>query len=440
MTPDAFLRSEAARAALARAGVATGLGWAVHALDQGDDAGQGADPGQGEETTVLSAGQPCAVCAYVSSQLGGRAACTQSRQQAARRALRQQRALGFVCHMGLACVTAPALARHPATLTLGPFVPREAPHGLPADVAAGLAALLGEPPDPMPVALDDVPQVAADAPLAALAWMQATLAEHYAAAQAAGDHHASAQSEEAWLAVPGRRTVRSRMRADVLPAREIAVALAEGQTTQAGRWLRQTLAEAAAGPRRTAVTRQRGRALALAGAIYEAAGAPDTLHGRWTQLVEALGAAPDEAALTRALREWWRPITSAARGPARTNTRDETTGHTRSAGAAVPPGLTAYLRAHLADGVRLRDAAAHVGLKPNTLTQRLRRGYGLTFSEYVGRLRVEEAQALLRRTRLPAVAIGRRVGIRDGSAFARLFRRHTGMSPGAWRARYGSKE
>ena len=55
---------------------------------------------------------------------------------------------------------------------------------------------------------------------------------------------------------------------------------------------------------------------------------------------------------------------------------------------------------------------------------------------YVQRLRVEEAKRRLERTDTPVERIAWEVGYEDPAAFRRLFRRITGLAPGAYRRRF----
>jgi transcriptional regulator GlxA family with amidase domain len=61
---------------------------------------------------------------------------------------------------------------------------------------------------------------------------------------------------------------------------------------------------------------------------------------------------------------------------------------------------------------------------------------GLAPIEYVQRLRVEDAKRRLERTDAPIEEIGWRVGYEDAAFFRRLFKRVTGLSPGAYRKRF----
>ncbi|MFC0808624.1 helix-turn-helix domain-containing protein [Ensifer sp. P24N7] len=55
---------------------------------------------------------------------------------------------------------------------------------------------------------------------------------------------------------------------------------------------------------------------------------------------------------------------------------------------------------------------------------------------YVQRLRIEDAKRRLERTSSPVDEISSRVGYEDASFFRFLFKRITGMTPGAYRRRY----
>ena len=89
--------------------------------------------------------------------------------------------------------------------------------------------------------------------------------------------------------------------------------------------------------------------------------------------------------------------------------------------------------------VTLAEVARQLGEHPTTLTHRLQRKFEMSFSEYVGRLRVDKAKELLRKTRLGAGEVARRVGTSDPSNFSKLFRKYEGMSPSEYRQRFGRK-
>ena len=92
-----------------------------------------------------------------------------------------------------------------------------------------------------------------------------------------------------------------------------------------------------------------------------------------------------------------------------------------------------YLRAHRLDRIRLSDVARDVGVHPSRLAHEFRARVGTSPGEYVRRLRLEWAARRLVDDDAPIAEIALRAGFYDQSHFSRLFRRHFGIAPAAWR-------
>jgi transcriptional regulator GlxA family with amidase domain len=75
-------------------------------------------------------------------------------------------------------------------------------------------------------------------------------------------------------------------------------------------------------------------------------------------------------------------------------------------------------------------------LAERTFKRRFTAATGLTPIDYVQRLRVEDAKRRLERTDAPVDEVSWRVGYEDAAFFRRLFKRITGMTPGAYRKRF----
>ena len=86
--------------------------------------------------------------------------------------------------------------------------------------------------------------------------------------------------------------------------------------------------------------------------------------------------------------------------------------------------------------VQLREIAQRLGKHPTAITHHLQRKYGLSFCQYVARLRIDKAKELLRRTRLGIGEVATRVGISDQSNFTKQFRKFEGLSPVQYREQY----
>lgn len=92
-----------------------------------------------------------------------------------------------------------------------------------------------------------------------------------------------------------------------------------------------------------------------------------------------------------------------------------------------------YLRDHSARPViSLDELATHVGVSRNHLSWEFTKETGETITDYLARLRVEEACRLLVSTTLKVYEISERVGYPNVEHFCRVFKRITGTSPNRW--------
>lgn len=98
-----------------------------------------------------------------------------------------------------------------------------------------------------------------------------------------------------------------------------------------------------------------------------------------------------------------------------------------------------WLDAHLSESISLDALAERFHLTPRTFKRRFRAATGESPLQYLQTLRVEQARKLLEQPHLRLDQLTSQVGYEDVSSFSRLFRRRTGMSPGAYRARYHSR-
>jgi AraC family transcriptional regulator, melibiose operon regulatory protein len=99
--------------------------------------------------------------------------------------------------------------------------------------------------------------------------------------------------------------------------------------------------------------------------------------------------------------------------------------------------MTAYIAAHHAEDLRVRDVAGVVHLHPDRAAALFRAVVGTTVAAYVAQFRVAEAQRLLLTTDLPAEAVAREAGFGSTSAFHAAFVRHSGLPPARWRRAHG---
>jgi AraC family transcriptional activator of pobA len=106
--------------------------------------------------------------------------------------------------------------------------------------------------------------------------------------------------------------------------------------------------------------------------------------------------------------------------------------------AVADPRLTRLeqrVRAALAQPPRLPDLARDMGLSERHLQRLCRQATGLSAHGFIEQIRLREACRLLAYTRMRVQEVGFALGFDDPAYFARAFRRGTGLSPAAYRAR-----
>ncbi len=98
--------------------------------------------------------------------------------------------------------------------------------------------------------------------------------------------------------------------------------------------------------------------------------------------------------------------------------------------------VQAHVAAHLDQPLRLEQLAARVHLTVRTLQRRFLAATGTTLGQYQQAQRIERAKDLLEGSAAPLQEVAARVGYQDRAAFARVFKKVTGVAPAAWRQRH----
>jgi len=97
--------------------------------------------------------------------------------------------------------------------------------------------------------------------------------------------------------------------------------------------------------------------------------------------------------------------------------------------------IAEWMRQHLAEPVEIAALAAKFGMSPRNLGRRFSKVMGLAPTEYLRELRLDRARELLTQTNHAIAKIAQSVGYADARAFARMFARRFGMTPGQYRNR-----
>jgi len=97
--------------------------------------------------------------------------------------------------------------------------------------------------------------------------------------------------------------------------------------------------------------------------------------------------------------------------------------------------VAAYVGARYAEPLLLKDVAERFYVSPYYLSRKFKLCTGFGFAEYVQRVRIREAQRLLRETELKMIEVAERTGIDSVANFHKLFKKMNGCSPLQYRKR-----
>ena len=103
-------------------------------------------------------------------------------------------------------------------------------------------------------------------------------------------------------------------------------------------------------------------------------------------------------------------------------------------------GVCDYLNAHYARHITLGELSEVFHISPNYLCTLFRETTGMSIVEYLNARRLELSKVYLVNTAYSIRDIALAVGISDEFYFSRLFKRHAGMSPSAFRVHYRAAE
>ena len=94
-----------------------------------------------------------------------------------------------------------------------------------------------------------------------------------------------------------------------------------------------------------------------------------------------------------------------------------------------------YITEHQDEEVSLRQVAASVNTSAFYFCKMFKQATGLTFTDYLARMRIEKVKNLLLNPHKRISEVAYETGFQSLSQFNRVFRRVTGLAPTAWRAK-----
>ena len=96
--------------------------------------------------------------------------------------------------------------------------------------------------------------------------------------------------------------------------------------------------------------------------------------------------------------------------------------------------ICSYLKAHVCERVTLEQLSRHFHFGKSRLSDIFKRSQNETIIGYHIKLKIEEAKRMLFEQDLPISEIAAQLGFESPEYFSRTFRKHTGMSPTAFKA------
>ncbi|MBO1511536.1 response regulator transcription factor [Metabacillus bambusae] len=93
-----------------------------------------------------------------------------------------------------------------------------------------------------------------------------------------------------------------------------------------------------------------------------------------------------------------------------------------------------YIKEHYTEPIRLEDVASLANFNENYFSLLFRNEMGITFLEYVTRLRIEKAIQLMKDTSLSTEEVSFQVGYPNGNYFVKVFKKVTGITVSQYRS------
>lgn len=91
------------------------------------------------------------------------------------------------------------------------------------------------------------------------------------------------------------------------------------------------------------------------------------------------------------------------------------------------------IQEHYTENITLTELAKKYGISIGYLSSLIKENVGLSYSDYVTARRIQKAKELLEDERLSMEQIAEQTGFRDHFYFIKVFKKHTGITPGQYR-------
>lgn len=98
--------------------------------------------------------------------------------------------------------------------------------------------------------------------------------------------------------------------------------------------------------------------------------------------------------------------------------------------------IISYIGTHYYESPTLSQIAEKVNLSEGYLSRLFHKQLGISYSEYIGNVKIEHAQTLLLKTNKSVMDIAIEIGYCNGDYLSAKFKKNTGMTPTEFRKRY----
>ncbi|NRF90645.1 response regulator [Paenibacillus frigoriresistens] len=106
----------------------------------------------------------------------------------------------------------------------------------------------------------------------------------------------------------------------------------------------------------------------------------------------------------------------------------------KKSNVALMESAKAYIHERMAKDLGIDELASTLGISNSYFSLLFKQHFGVTFVEYLTKLRMETAKSMLEEKERRVAQISESVGYLDGRYFIKIFHRYTGMTPSEYRA------
>ncbi len=92
-----------------------------------------------------------------------------------------------------------------------------------------------------------------------------------------------------------------------------------------------------------------------------------------------------------------------------------------------------YITQNYGEDISLEDVAEHIKINPSYLCVLFKKNIGMTFSQFLNKVRIDKAKQLLENTEYSVMEIAVACGFSDQSYFTKVFKKYTGVTPKKYR-------